>query len=820
MTAQTRGPAELLDRFCQVIELELKRGGQDQTVEGGLDGFLVNWRRLAAAQNLLTGFPELESYAALDPDSRIVWLEQARQWARAIRAALHRAPPSVTPTPRQAGRRPAAPSLTPEDSVTRLPRVDRVTALRLGRLGIKTVRDLVYHFPFRYEDWSRVRKIAELRPHEEATVVGRIIAVQATRLGARGLPATEVLVADETGTLRVVWFNQPYLARTFKTGTTLVLSGRTEYFRGVKVFESPEYEVYDGADELLHTGRLVPIYRVTEGLTPKTLRRLIKTALDVCLNAIPDGLPAWLRAEFDLVDLATALRQIHFPDDYVALRSARRRLAFEELFYIQVLVLSRRRQAEVGATAPRLQGGQGLVSAFIAALPFKLTTAQERVLGEVLADLGRDRPMNRLLQGDVGSGKTVVAAAAMLVAVGSGYQAALMAPTEILAEQHFSTLVGLLSGLPDGLRPRVGLLTASLARVWPRPESQPALFESGPAGDNGRVRREELYRLLQTGEVDIVVGTHALIQETVAFSKLGLVIVDEQHRFGVVQRSALRRKGENPHVLVMTATPIPRSLALTLYGDLDLSIIDELPPGRKPVKTRLIEPERRHRVYQFIRQQVERGFQAFVICPLIEESEALQVKAAEAEFERLRTEVFPDLRVGLLHGRMAAAEKERVMRAFRDRELDILVATPVVEVGIDIPNATVMVIEGAERFGLAQLHQLRGRVGRGEADSYCVLLTENASAEAVERLRLVERSHNGLELAEADLRMRGPGEYFGTRQSGLPDLKLAQVSDLSLLELAREAARRLLTRDPDLSQPEHQAILSRLHGMPLSVEVS
>ena len=781
MTAQTRGPAELLDRFCQVIELELKRGGQDQTVEGGLDGFLVNWRRLAAAQNLLTGFPELESYAALDPDSRIVWLEQARQWARAIRAALHRAPPSVTPTPRQAGRRPAAPSLTPEDSVTRLPRVDRVTALRLGRLGIKTVRDLVYHFPFRYEDWSRVRKIAELRPHEEATVVGRIIAVQATRLGARGLPATEVLVADETGTLRVVWFNQPYLARTFKTGTTLVLSGRTEYFRGVKVFESPEYEVYDGADELLHTGRLVPIYRVTEGLTPKTLRRLIKTALDVCLNAIPDGLPAWLRAEFDLVDLATALRQIHFPDDYVALRSARRRLAFEELFYIQVLVLSRRRQAEVGATAPRLQGGQGLVSAFIAALPFKLTTAQERVLGEVLADLGRDRPMNRLLQGDVGSGKTVIAAIACAIANANSVQAALMAPTEILAEQHYRTLVRLLGS-------DVALLTGST------PEA----------------RRAEILQGLAEGSVLLVVGTHALIQPGVTFARLGLAVIDEQHRFGVAQRAALRQKGYNPHVLVMTATPIPRTLALTMFGDLDLSIIDEMPPGRPEIKTKVISPAERQRAYNFVRRQIEQGRQAFIICPLVEDSEKIEAAAAIQEYERLQKEVFPQFRLGLLHGRMKGPEKEAVMVAFHRGELDILVSTPVVEVGIDVPNATVMLIEGASRFGLAQLHQFRGRVGRGEHPSYCLLISDEASLNGDQRLQVIESTQDGFLLAEKDLELRGPGEFLGTRQSGLPEMRLARLSDLALIELARREAQALLQADPALERPEQALLAQRL----------
>jgi len=820
MMPTTSSPVDLIDRFRRVIRAELEGGGQNRVVAGGLDRFLENWRREAAARNFPYRFPEIESYAGLDPIGRSLWLQQALEWADRTEAALR---PSETPPPRPAvprgpAKRPAVLSLSPDDPVTRIPRVDRGTVRRLGRLGIQTVRDLVYYFPFRYEDWSQVRKVAELRPHEQATVIGRLIAIQATRLGARGLPATEALVADDTGTLRVVWFNQPYLARTLKTGTTLVLSGRAEYFRGAKVFESPEYEVYDSTDELLHTGRLVPVYRLTEGLSPKVLRRLIKTALDACLELLPDGLPDWVRVEFDLVDLGTALRQIHFPDDYAALHAARRRLAFEELFNIQVTLLPRGRQAEVGTPAPDLRLDPELQAAFIGGVPFKLTAAQERVLAEVLADLGRDRPMNRLLQGDVGSGKTVIAAAAMLAAVASGCQAAMMAPTEILAEQHFNTLVRLFSGLPESRRPRVGLLTASFARVWP--PTQLPLEGADPAEASRPVRREELYSLLESGEVSVIVGTHALIQETVRFARLGLVVVDEQHRFGVVQRGALRRKGENPHVLVMTATPIPRSLALTLYGDLDLSIIDELPPGRKPVRTKLVEPERRHRVYQFIRDQVSRGFQAFIICPLIEESEVLQVKAAEAEYERLRTEVFPDLRVGLLHGRMAAAEKERVMRAFRDRELDILVATPVVEVGIDIPTATARGTAGSEPLGLAQLRQLRCRVGRGDAESHCVLLAESAPAEAIERLRLVERSHNGLELAEADLRMRGPGEYFGTRQSGLPDLKVAQVSDLSLLELAREAARRLLALDPDLARPEHRAIARRLREFPSSFETS
>ncbi|MGB2854209.1 MAG: ATP-dependent DNA helicase RecG [Dehalococcoidia bacterium] len=446
---------------------------------------------------------------------------------------------------------------------------------------------------------------------------------------------------------------------------------------------------------------------------------------------------------------------------------------------------------------------QQIMETFINCLPFALTRAQQRALKQILADLAKVRPMSRLLQGEVGSGKTVVATAALLATVASGYQSAFMAPTEILAEQHFTNISALLARAGEE-----GNLEGSLrafSSILPH-EITLALL----TGSMKRSEKEEVHRAISEGKVDIVVGTHAIIQQVVEFNKLGLAIVDEQHRFGVMQRSVLRHKGSNPHLLVMTATPIPRSLALTLYGDLDLSVIDELPEGRQQIKTRWLEPEERDRAYRFIRKETGEGRQVFIICPLIEESEAIDTKAAITEYERLSTDVFPDLHIGLVHGRLKAADKEEVMRRFRRGELDILVATSVVEVGIDVPNATVMLIEGADRFGLAQLHQFRGRVGRGEQASYCILVAENPTLEGRDRLRLLESTQDGFVLAEEDLKLRGPGEFFGTRQSGLPDLKMAKLSDMRLLELARKEAVRMFKGDPQLSSPEHQLLAGEM----------
>ncbi|NLE75499.1 MAG: ATP-dependent DNA helicase RecG, partial [Chloroflexi bacterium] len=549
--------------------------------------------------------------------------------------------------------------------------------------------------------------------------------------------------------------------------------------------------------ELIHTGRLVPVYPLTKGISAKWLRRLIKTAIDYWAERIGDPLPQAVRQSASVVDMENALRQIHFPDSWEKLESARQRLAFDEFLIMQLrLLLQKRAWQEQPGRALRVE--PRWVEQFLAALPFGLTGAQQRALESICGDLRENRPMSRLLQGDVGSGKTIVAAGALLMAVANGGQGAVMAPTEILAEQHFRNLSQLFAqpavAQAVGLdRPiRLALLTGSVANS----------------------ERAEVYQALAEGSVDLAIGTQALIQEGVAFRDLTVAVVDEQHRFGVSQRASLRQKGYNPHVLVMSATPIPRSLALTLYGDLDVSIIDEMPPGRQEIKTYWLLPQERERAYSFIRRQVGEGRQAFIIYPLVEESESIQARAAVEDYETLQRDVFANLRVGLLHGRMRPGEKDEVMSSFARGEIDILVSTAVVEVGIDVPNATVMLIEGAERFGLAQLHQFRGRVGRGEHASTCLLLGEPASEEAQERLTAIARTQDGFVLAEKDLELRGPGEFFGLRQSGMPDLRVARLGDLKILELARQQAQAILDRDWNLHQPEHQMLLERVGPLP------
>jgi ATP-dependent DNA helicase RecG len=675
-------------------------------------------------------------------------------------------------------------------------------------LGVRSIHDLLYHFPHRYRDFADIRPISQIVVGEEQTVLATVWTAAETTLGRR-LKGTEAVVGDDTGTLRAIWWGQRYIARQLRPGTQVALSGRVTVFRGRWQMENPEYEALT-SDDLIHTARLVPVYPLTEGLWPRAVRRLIKETLDTFADRAPDTMPVATQERLKLWPLPRALRQMHYPDNLKAAEAARRSLALRELLTIQVGVLKRRQawQASGRAHPLTLPGPEG----FVAALPFALTGAQRRSMAEIAADIASTVPMSRLLQGDVGSGKTVVATAALLAAAASGCQGAIMAPTEILAEQHYRTVSGLFSEGGEPLwsgvfqpsylgRPlRVALLTGSLS-IKDKAAAQEAI---------GR------------GEVDIAIGTHALIQEGVSFPCLGLVVVDEQHRFGVVQRAALRAKGECPHVLVMTATPIPRTLALTVYGDLDISLIDEMPPGRKRVKTIRALPGDRDEAYGFVREQVQQGRQAYIICPLVEESEAIAAKAAVQEYERLVRTVFPDLRLGLVHGRLAAAERETQMRAFRDGELDILVSTAVVEVGIDVANATVMLVEGADRFGLSQLHQFRGRVGRGEHQSYCILLSESQSEEVQERLQLMQSIYDGFRLAEEDLRLRGPGEYFGTRQTGLPDLKVARLSDIDLLEQARDEAARLLEADPELARPEHRPLarqVSHLWGS-LTAEVS
>ena len=688
-------------------------------------------------------------------------------------------------------------------SVEELKGVSKIYARRLARLGVSTIRDLLYCFPRRYDDFSQLRHINELTYGEQVTIVG-VVWSTATRHTNRGQTITETILTDGTGTIQATWFNQPFLEKQLQAGRKIVLSGRVDEYLGRLVFSGPEWEPLQ--KELLHTGRLVPIYPLTEGITPRWMRRLVKSAVDEWSGKLADPLPSSVRLNLNLLDIITAIRQIHFPDNKEILERARSRLAFDEFLMIQLGVL-RQRHAWREQPGQPLAVDEALVNGLIAALPFALTGAQERSLREILRDIQQPYAMSRLLQGDVGSGKTIVALIGMLMAVANGTQAAVMVPTEVLAEQHARTIQNMLSLIAeqvtaqpeDGPEPNAALVELiNRARVRLLTGSVP------------KAEREAILRELESGEANLLVGTHALIQEGVNFRNLSFVVIDEQHRFGVNQRAALRQKAFNPHLLVMSATPIPRTLALTIYGDLDVSVIDELPPNRQKILTRWLYPVERERAYAFLRNQLEKSHQAFIICPLIEESEKTEAKAAVTEYERLKEQVFPRRRLGLLHGRMKSSQKEEAMNAFKKGEYEILVSTAVVEVGIDVPNATVILIEGANRFGLAQLHQFRGRVGRGTEQSYCLLLSDTPSEEGEQRLQAIEKTHDGFALAEEDLKMRGPGEFFGTRQSGLPNLKVAQLSDMRILEKAREEAARLFEADPGLQQPEHRLLAQRV----------
>jgi ATP-dependent DNA helicase RecG len=675
-----------------------------------------------------------------------------------------------------------------DSSITKLPGIKKGFAQRLAVLGVQTVGDLLQLYPRRYDDYRSLKTINRLEYGEEVTIIATVWDTHARETRRGGALITSTL-SDGTGTIQITWFNQPWLVEKLTPGSQIVVSGRVDEYLGRLVFQSPEWELLDKT--LVHTGRLVPVYPLTEGVSQKWLRRLIKQTVDYWTQRLPDYLPPASRERLAMPTLDQAVRQIHFPDNWEDLERARRRLAFDEFLLIQLGVLRQRRQWRSQPGRP-VSVNEGLLQEFVASLPFGLTGAQQKVLHEIIGDLRQAVPMSRLLQGDVGSGKTVVALAAMLVTAADGGQAALMAPTEILAEQHCRSIGGLLGSFSAaGHDPRmaVRLLTGST-----------------PAAE-----REAIYQDIAGGQAGLVVGTHALIQGAVAFQDLRLAIIDEQHRFGVQQRAALRDKAAgNPHVLVMSATPIPRTLALTVYGDLDLSVIDEMPPGRQRIITRWLAPLERERAYSFVRRQVEQGRQAYIICPLVEESEKIEAKSAVEEHARLQKEVFPDLQLGLLHGRMKGDEKDEAMQRFRGGELHILVSTAVVEVGIDVPNATVMLVEGANRFGLSQLHQFRGRVGRGQHQSYCLLLADASTPDAEARLRVISETDDGFKLAEEDLKLRGPGEFFGTRQSGLPDIKLAKLSDTRLLEMARSEAKTLFDADPELEQPEHRLLARRL----------
>jgi ATP-dependent DNA helicase RecG len=655
-----------------------------------------------------------------------------------------------------------------------VPRVGPAMSKRLEKLEIRTVGDLIEYPPFRYNDFSLVSNISQVQPEEIVTISGKVKSIT-TIITKNGKRMQLCSIYDNTGTIQIIWFNQPYLLSIIKPEMFLHVSGKVSWFGRKLSIISPDYEIAinDSKDESLHTGRLVPIYSETEGISSKWLRGRIAYLLKLGLQNVPDFMPSQILYKYRLPSRSDAISSMHFPQTKNEAVNARRRLAFEEIFLLVLQSLMLKRNWETTQKAYSVKQKQTDYKKFMSGLPFKLTSDQTQAISEILSDIERPFPMNRLLEGDVGSGKTVVAAFAMYAAHQMGLQSIIMAPTQILAEQHYKTLTELL--LPFKIP--VELVTGNKT------------IRNGPLYDKSAV----------------IVGTHALLSEKVTFENVGLIVIDEQQRFGVAQRTLLREKGSGintPHLLTMTATPIPRTIALAIYGNLDLSIMREMPIGRKPVKTWVVPQEKRESAYDWMKKQMANGpSQIFVICPLIEDSESLSdVKAVTSEFDRLKRDIFPKLPIGLLHGRLKPKEKSQILEEFHSGTTRILVTTPVVEVGIDIPEASIILIEAADRFGLAQLHQLRGRVGRRNQDAYCLLFTDSSEERVINRLKHLERIHNGPSLAETDLQIRGPGELFGTKQHGLPHLKYANILDLPLMQEARTAVLDLINNSPNLTE--------------------
>lgn len=690
---------------------------------------------------------------------------------------------------------------------------------RLQKLGIKTIEDLFYHFPFRYDNFANPKKISKIKIGEETTIQGTITKISTRRTPRRKMFLTEALINDKTGAIKAVWFNQPYLTKTLKEKTDARFVGKVKESKNGIFLSSPAYEKIIRDDKnkeektnFIHTQGFVPIYPETEGLSSRWLRFMIYSLFNEHLSKMKEFLPQEILKRKSFPEIQKALFQIHFPKNKKEAEIAKKRFTFEELFLIQLFYQRQKRkfrERKAGKIIPKKE----YIQAFKKNLPFSFTNDQKKTIREILDDMQKDFPMSRLLEGEVGSGKTIVAALSAFVAAKNNYQATIMAPTEILAEQHFKEISKTLSKL----NVKIGLLTSEQSLVYP--SNNPALKKK----ENKTAKERELIEKIKDGKIDILIGTHSIIKERIKFKNLGLVVVDEQHRFGVEQRASLisnknnsKKENKIPHFFSMTATPIPRTLALALYGDLSISQIKELPKGRKKIITQITPSKNRGEVYEFLRKEIEKGRQGFIICPLIEESKKLsrpsqktgfgfylsfgEIAAAEKEFKRLKEKVFPDLKMGLLHGRMKQKEKEKTMKDFKDKKIQILVSTPVVEVGVDIPNATIMIIEGSDRFGLSQLYQFRGRVGRGKFQSYCFLFTESPARRTMQRLRAIATANNAFELAEKDLKIRGPGDLAGIRQSGIPDLAMASLSNASLIKKVKGEVEKILKRDPEFKK--------------------
>ena len=826
---------KLLDKYSKIFQLEATQGYENKAVMGGLQALASTWpseaREHSVSENLipvitsiLNHYPNLEIHnrrQALIEIGDLLSIPNIRSLPeyskQTAEAKLERR--QSAPKPETAKRWNVEQSTVkhPEEQVVRskvntrlreisskpmgeekygldapvsvIRGVGEKQAAHLVQLGVHQIKDLLYLFPRRYDDYSQLKTINQLQYGEEVTILAKVVSVEMFKT-KKGKRLIEAVVSDTTGALRLLWMNQDWHVRYLRKDLFISISGKIDTYLGRPVIWHPDYESIDR--QQLHTNRIVPVYPLTAKITQRWLRRTQFNTIRYWAPRVSDFLNDVIRSEAEVLNTTDALNQVHFPESQAALEAAERRFAFDEIFLLQLGILQQKRQWQQLEGHPYFVSDEWLEE-WLVSLPYPLTDAQKRSIDEIRSDLAKSHPMNRLLQGDVGSGKTIVAVLGMSMVIQSGAQAALMAPTGILAEQHYQTIKGLLTT---------------------NQQDKPAFLEEGQVrlltGDTNQGDRNEIFAGLESGYVKLLIGTHALIEDPVTFQNLQMVVVDEQHRFGVAQRAALRNKGDNPHLLVMTATPIPRSLQFTIFGDLDVSIMDELPAGRIPIQTVIAFPTERERVYNNIRIQVEKGYQAFIIYPLVEAGENEEIKAAVDEQVRLQQEIFPDLKVGLVHGRMRPSEKDQVMLEFRERKFDILVSTSVVEVGVDIPNATVMVIEGANHFGLSQLHQFRGRVGRGDAQSYCFLIPDSDNTSENVRLQVMTETDDGFKLAEVDLEQRGPGDFLGTRQAGAIDLKMASLADLPLIKEARDIAERVLEEDPDLEKVENMSLKEAL----------
>lgn len=780
--------------LSKYLKLEVQKGYTNKSIVGGFERLLPIWSQKAlendADEATVTQISDwLSTYSSVSLDGRKKIIKDI---GNLLRELIRTDPGHQSPTASQAVTDQPHRSYQPKAvfaPLTVIQGIGEKMALKLRKLEIRNIYDLLHYYPRRYNDYSQLTPIRDLEYGNQITISGSIQSIQQRKAKSNRLQIVESVIGDGTGSLWVTWFNQPWLTNRLKVGSQIVCSGKVDSYMGRLCLNNPEWEPVDV--QHLHTNRIVPVYSLTAGIQQKWLREKIFLAANYWSDRIKDYMPSSIVEAEKLLPLNEAVRTIHFPKNQGGLQRAIERLSFDELFFLQMGYILQKREW-LAKPAQTFEVHRSILDDEINELPYQLTISQQTALEEIQNDLTSGSQMNRLLQGDVGSGKTVIARFAMEIVIRNEKQAAFLAPTSLLAQQHFDTLQDML------VRDKV------------LEENEIALL----IGDTPEKEKEEIREDLRTGTIKAIIGTHALLEDPVEFAALQMVVIDEQHRFGVAQRAAIRAKGENPHILVMSATPIPRSLNLTLHGDLDVSTLRELPGGRIPVKTFLIYPHQKDVAYQKIREQVEMGYQAFIVYPKIDEDEDNEEDLSVISgFNELSNTIFPDNKIGLLHGRLKQEEKDSIMQRFRDKEMDILVSTTVIEVGMDIPNATIILIEGANHFGLAQLHQLRGRVGRNSSASYCYLVPDDAQNGENERLRKMTETNDGFELAEFDLKTRGPGDFFGTRQSGYRGLKLANISDIKLITRAREQAQSLIENDPTLEREENQALQYELNNL-------